>query len=321
MKKILHLIFSYVLMMGVALAQSSPQPFDLNTGNYSFSTWDSASAAGTYPANMMLHMIGSITPNENTPATGDWNCDYNLNIGSVIKGYDTLGIAFRITTNTVNNTCQVNPDASGNVYVGDGTIALNTTDRENINVSWKGRMLSSFVYNAATQNTRFFGIACQYRIGTTGAFTNVPGNYLFVCNSTDTTYHPQFYNETLSSTLPAACNNQPVVEVRWIYHQTAQNSGGPRPLMAFDDIQVSSDPIVTNLNKKTIADKKFSVYPNPAGNEFVQFNKTVTYQVYNMIGQPLTEVKTGKTFDASALSQGLYLIKTAEGEIFRLTKQ
>ncbi|HRG59933.1 MAG TPA: T9SS type A sorting domain-containing protein [Bacteroidia bacterium] len=319
-RKFLLLILCF--SVAFVFAQTSPTSFDLSTGTYTFLQWDSSSTinpAGTYPSNMKFHTLGTQNPDENTPANGDWACAYDLNTGCFIKGLAQQGFGFRNIGNSQTASCMSNGTGT-NIYVGDATIALNTTSCENISVSWIGRMISNFTYSDSTPVSRFYSIACQYRIGSSGTFTNVPGNYLFTCNSDSVTYKLVGTADTLVSILPDTCNNQPMVEIRWIYHQTAQNSGGPRPVLAVDDINITRD-IVTETYKPTIVKKALSIYPNPNLGGKVNLNKTCSFVVVDMLGHTVGKVTNGKEYNTDNLTKGAYFIKTNEGEIVKFLRQ
>jgi hypothetical protein len=302
-----------------ALAQTSPAPFDLSSGTYTFTQWDSLSAVATYPANMIFHTLGNQNPTENTPANGDWACSYGQINGCSIRGLALNGVSFRNIGQSQAPACMANGTGTS-IYVGDATVALNTTGCNNISVSWIGRMNSSFTYSDSTPVSRFYGIACQYRIGSTGAFTNVPGNYLFACNSDSITYKPLGSADTLISLLPDTCNNQPLIELRWIYHQTDQNSGGPRPVLSLDDINISRD-IITATGKSVEPYKALVVYPNPVTAGKINLNKTCNFVVVDMLGQVISKPVLAKDFAIDHLSRGFYFIKTSEGEIVKFIKQ
>jgi hypothetical protein len=181
-------------------------------------------------------------------------------------------------------------------------------------------MISNFTYSDSTPISRFYAIACQYRIGTTGPFTNVPGSYLFNCNSDSTTYKAFGTADTLSSVLPDTCNNQPLVEVRWIYHQTVQNAGGPRPVLGLDDINITRD-IVTATPKQQVQQKALYVYPNPIYNGKINLSKTSNFMVIDLLGQTVSKNNYSKEFNTDNLTKGVYFIKTSDGEIVKFIKQ
>jgi hypothetical protein len=320
MKKNLLFVLFFMIQIGV-FAQTSPTPFDLSSGTYSFTNWDSAASALTYPSNMIFHTLGNQNPDENTPANGDWACAYDLQAGCRVSGKGVIGASFINISNSQNASCMAN-GAGASIYVGDATVALNTISCENITVSWIGRMLNSFnfVNTPPNQVSRFYAIACQYRIGTTGAFTNVPGNYLFVCNSDSVTYKPLGATDTLVAVLPDTCNNQPVVEIRWIYHQTAQNAGGPRPIIGLDDINITRD-IVTAIATQNKNNKALYVYPNPIYTGKLSLSNATNFMVIDILGQTVNKAVFAKEFSVDHLSKGVYFIKTSEGEILKFIKQ
>jgi hypothetical protein len=320
MKKNILFVVLFIIQISV-FAQTSPAPFDLSSGTYTFTNWDSLSPALTYPTNLMFHTLGNQNPDESTPANGDWACSYDTLNQCWIKGKGTEGIAFRNTGSSQIPACMANGTGTS-IYVGDATVALNTTACENITVSWIGRMLNSFnfVNTPPNQVSRFYGIACQYRIGTTGAFTNVPGNYLFICNSDSATYKPLGTADTLVAVLPDTCNNQPVVEIRWIYHQTAQNAGGPRPILGLDDINITRD-IVTAVSTQNKNTKALFVYPNPILSGKLSLNNATNFMVVDILGQTVNKAIFAKEFSVDHLSKGIYFVKTSEGEILKFIKQ
>ena len=321
MKKNLLIFPLFCLLLSQAFAQTSPAPYDLSGGSYTFTQWDSTAPAATYPQNMIFHTLGTQNPDENAPATGDWACAYNLTTGCFVRGASQLGVAFRNIGQSQVHACMANGTGTS-IYVGDATVALNTTGCQNISLSWIGRMNSNFTYSDTSTPafSRFYGIACQYRIGTSGSFVNVPGNYIFNCNSDSVTYKPVGTADTLVSLLPDTCNNQPVVEIRWIYHQTAQNAGGQRPILALDDINITRD-IITSLPKSAEPFKALAVYPNPAVTGKINLNKTCNFVVLDMLGHAISRPVWARDFAVDNLSKGIYFIKTNEGEIVKFIKQ
>jgi hypothetical protein len=121
------------------------------------------------------------------------------------------------------------------------TIAINTTGFNSIQVNWDAMTIRN-PYDGGS-NTRINEMGLQYRVGTSGAFTNVTGS-TYQNNTTTQTgagvTTPQ-NNQSLSITLPAACNDQGIVQLRWIMRD-AGGSGG-RPGFAVDNISISGTPI------------------------------------------------------------------------------
>jgi len=111
-------------------------------------------------------------------------------------------------------------------------LAINTTGFSNIQVS----------YTAATQRQRLGqrtgAIGLQYRIGTSGNFTNILGTeYQNNPNRDNTSGTGSLNPQTISVTLPAACDNQSVVQLRWAYREVSGT--GSRPSFSIDDISIT----------------------------------------------------------------------------------
>ena len=78
-------------------------------------------------------------------------------------------------------------------------------------------------------NTRINEVTLQYRVGTSGSFTTLSGPGLEYQNNTTTqtgsgVTTPQNL-QSKSVTLPAACDNQPVVQIRWASRQVSGELG------------------------------------------------------------------------------------------------
>jgi hypothetical protein len=223
------LFFTFFLLISVwGKAQTNPTAFNLaSSGNYSFTTWAAASPAGTYPANMVFH---NFDVNDATLATAiaGSNITGVYNSASAtstrMNGLGAGGFSFK------NNNGTVVPPYV-NRRLGEAVLALNTTDRTNIQVSWLAGRVGS--------NTPVYAITCQYRIGTSGAYTTLPGTaqYLSTNASTSVAFGP--------ITLPASCDNKPVVQLRWAYTYISGTTTISCPQLFVDDISVTSIPLVT----------------------------------------------------------------------------
>src|SRR6185503_15320983 len=75
-------------------------------------------------------------------------------------------------------------------------------------------------------------VGLHFRVGTSGSFTNVPAGYV-----ADATTGPSQATlvTPVSAVLPAAANNQPIVQVRIM----TTNAVGNDELVGVDDIQVT----------------------------------------------------------------------------------
>jgi len=215
-------------------AQTNPTPYDLNLGTYTMTQWPNTSLAGTYPANMVFHMTANIDDRAEQVAIADYNCAYNLTSGARITGQGTSGFSF-INTGTLVCNC---------AYTGSAVLALNTTNRAQINVSWINQVIFS--------GTRPYGVRLQYRIGQTGAWLNVirAGNIVEYMAPLGTSGAATA--QTISTLLPTECENKPLVQVRWVYYQRPVFASGSRPQIQVDDITLSSSLQVGTATKLAI---------------------------------------------------------------------
>lgn len=170
-------------------------------------------------------------------------------------GSTALTTSFNVAAPTADQALAGTTNASTSGFVGDmngkigvlatGTniksvcLAINTTSLTNISVSF----LAATQRQVVTERINELGV--QYRIGTSGTFTNIVAstyqNNLAVANTTGTgSVNPI----TVSFTLPAACINQPIVQLRWI--QRDVSGAGGRPSFSIDDIAISGSPLLSS---------------------------------------------------------------------------
>ncbi|MBS1634530.1 MAG: hypothetical protein JST26_01320 [Bacteroidetes bacterium] len=187
---------------------SNPAAFNLASGNYSFNNWPTTSAIGTYPPNMIFH-YGDVNQTDPTlsqvNATQDYVYGYNYTAQSRINAKGSNGFSF-INTNPGHVSA-----TSGNV--GEAVVAVNTTCRNNIQVSWTA--------GTPTLNSRVYKLRAQYRVGTSGSYTDLPNSSLSQIEYTSTINANTNFGPI---TLPASCENQPVVQIRWGYYWSSGTS-------------------------------------------------------------------------------------------------
>jgi hypothetical protein len=205
----------FISLNGTATqAGSLPATFPLCTGPYQFNSWSDTNAAGTFPANMVFHTATGADPGPAANFNANYAGAYNLSSNSRINGLNNNGIEFRNT-----GTANVNGG-----FMGTALLGLNTINRNNIEVSWL----------AGTQfvGARDYRLTLEYRIGG-GAWQSIP-------NSTyqhDTLGNTQNFGPI---TLPADCDNQTQVFLRWKYYQELGSPTGTRPGLRLNNILVNS---------------------------------------------------------------------------------
>lgn len=134
-------------------------------------------------------------------------------------------------------------------FLNSGTVdnclalALNTSGQTNISVQYDVMTLRN-PYDG-TSNTRINEVTLQYRIGDTGNFTNITGieyqNSTTLQTGTGVTTPQDSAHRTLI--LPTACDNQSLVQLRWVNRQIS--GGGSRPSFAIDNFAALSGGVDT----------------------------------------------------------------------------
>ncbi|MFV8347957.1 HYR domain-containing protein [Flavobacterium sp. ZB4P13] len=118
-------------------------------------------------------------------------------------------------------------------------LAINTLGKSGIEVQYDAMVIRN-PYDG-TSNTRINEMVLQYRIGNTSIFNTLPvTSYLSNTVKQTTSGVTTALNPiTIKIILPAECDNQEVVQLRWV---SKQNSGaGSRPSFAIDNISIQND--------------------------------------------------------------------------------
>ena len=198
--------------------QTNPSAFDLSTGSFTFASQTASST--TYPSNMQGWATSS--NNISTAETTIPSTDQSLVASgtSSTSGLSNLG---------ANGFQFLSTSSSPNRKVGSLCVALNTSGRQNILINWTAQDMTS------SSSGTTMGMSFQYRIGTTGVFTDFGTSTLYQTLSTSQNSGQTYTNITL----PVICENSPIVQIRWIYYQIGL-TGTSRDAIRLDDITVSS---------------------------------------------------------------------------------
>jgi len=120
-------------------------------------------------------------------------------------------------------------------------LALKTTGNSGIQVQYDAMVIRNATGVGTTPTTRINELVLQYRVGTTGDFITLPSTVYantlvqkIGANDTD----PQ-NNQIIKVILPSECDNQAVVQIRWISRQVS--GAGSRSSFAIDNIIVGTD--------------------------------------------------------------------------------
>jgi hypothetical protein len=130
-------------------------------------------------------------------------------------------------------------------------LAINTGGQQNIQLSYDVMTIRNPYDGNA--NSRINEVILQYRIGDTGSFTNIIEtayqNDTLTQTGSGVTLPQHLLNKSVL--LPPACNNQPLVQLRWVNRQIG--GAGSRPSFAVDNIQAGGSgrdttaPVISNL--------------------------------------------------------------------------
>lgn len=239
-----------VAVSGIVSTPTNPTAFDLSIANYSFTAWDSLATLGSYPSNVRFWTTNELEADLDVIFADDWSCLYNLPNRSRILGEGANGISFVNTGNAqYEGTCDGSNPGGGNdlfnARPGAFVLTLNTTNRQNVSVSWVGR--TKFI------NGREYALRMQYR--TTDGNNDPNSGWLNFATPVEYNRQTNDGDSLLINTnLPSACNDLPFVQLRWVYYFTG-NGSGSRAHLGLDNIVVTSDAIGTSsivLNPSTL---------------------------------------------------------------------
>jgi predicted extracellular nuclease len=171
-------------------------------------------------------------------------------------------------------------------------INLNTTGLTNIKVAYQLRDIDGSADNAVQP------VALQYRLGNSGNFTNLPAGFVV-----DATTGPNLATQVtdVNVTLPAAADNLPIVQVRII----TTNAANDDEWVGIDDIRITGTPI-SSLPALTIND----VSSGEGNTGTTTFNFTVNLSVpapaggvtFNIATQDNTATTANSDYSAKSLA-------------------
>jgi len=175
-------------------------------------------------------------------------------------------------------------------------VELETTGYTNIKLS------SMITSGGANPGPRDFKV--QYRISG-GDWTDVPDSDFHTANDWTT-------GALINLTIPSVCNNQSLINIRWI--MTSDTASNGQVIAAdgkskIDNIFITGD--LLNGDDELFADN-VTVYPNPA-NDFIIVKSIVEAEVsvFNMNGQKVigAYINNSDRIDLSQLTSGIYLLR------------
>lgn len=189
-------------------------------------------------------------------------------------------------------------------------LAVNTTGKSNIKIIFDAMTIRNPWNPTASPTVKISknGLVLQYRVGTTGDFTTLsylPAEYSTNETNQETGTVGMDITTGLNAVLPAGCDNQSVVQIRWIYKRLESGkANGNRPTMALDNIEVKEISLpkttytwigVDNADW-TVASNWNPTRTSPNLFDVLQFNDGTTKTITNVISQNISQLKvTGNT--------------------------
>jgi hypothetical protein len=159
----------------------------------------------------------------------------------------SLATTYPITVPSTDRAITVFTNTMGAVHVGDfiGKMGIYSTSGTMVSICLSivttGVTNIQVGFDAMTQrneNTRVNELGLQYRIGTTGTFTNIAsGTYQNTLLPTNTTGTGSVNISPRISTLPVAAEGQPIVQLRWVIRQVS--GSGNNVGFALDNISIT----------------------------------------------------------------------------------
>ncbi len=225
--------------MGVAGADTTPQnlPFSqawTNTGLITISDdWNGVPGIIGYRGDALAATTG-VDPQTILVDGTSTPIDVNAN-QTLPNTFTTGGVTeFELTDATIALA------GSGTARAPFILLNLNTTGASGVNVAYRLRDLETGADNAIQP------VALHYRVGNSGSFTNVPAAFV-----ADATAGPNVAGPDIpvSVSLPAAADNQPLVQVRIMTSDAVGND----EWVGVDDIVVSTAPVGNTLAINDVA--------------------------------------------------------------------
>lgn len=98
---------------------------------------------------------------------------------------------------------------------------------------------------------------------------------------------------------------------------TATSTYDGTGVVRFDMITVTADGTLSNA-AFNVEETAFKIAPNPAHQEVVNFNKTVDFEVYDVVGKMIFQAQNARMLDTKNFNSGIYFIKTSSGATQKL---
>jgi trimeric autotransporter adhesin len=222
-------LLTFVMLAGMMMVgnmswgQTNPAPHNLSTSNFSFTGFASGTTT-SYPTSIQGHKFSAERTTANL--TGTANGDRVLDDNSTLIGTGSIRNEIAGGISLLN---------SGSNHIGAIVLAVNSTGREALKVTFTALQLNS---GGSGATDRINGVRLQYRVGTSGDYSDVASTEYLSTNTASQNAASTFTDVAL----PTACSNEPIVQLRWVYYISSGSANG-RDRISIDDISVTSVPL------------------------------------------------------------------------------
>lgn len=213
-------LLSLCLLSIQAFSQTNPYPHPLRGSDFICNALNSDDSV-TYPESMQGWSGAQLVLEPTAPTGVQANGDDPLcttcsgDFVSAISNYGADGFAIQRTSGN-------GPNGRHPLALA---VAINTIGVKTITLSW---LAQTYVFNLFPSQTT---VQVQYRIGHTGAWTNLP-TQIYTADPSGAA------SLTVSDTLPSAVENKPEVQLRWIYYIQSNFTSGDR--IGIDNISIKA---------------------------------------------------------------------------------
>ncbi|KAF2342515.1 T9SS-dependent choice-of-anchor J family protein [Flavobacterium tistrianum] len=227
--RLLALLCFFCCISGDLFAQTNPAPQSIPFKQY-FDTF--AVTSTTYPD-------GFQGWNASTPSSLGTPSNFTTTVTSD-KTMSSGGSASSSGGNIYNYNQKIG-FLNASTYLDQSIVlALKTEMHTGVQVEYDAMVVRN-PYVAGTTTNRINEMALQYRVGETGNFITLSESLFRNNTTTRTKESDPLQTEHIRVTLPAECDNKPVIQVRWISRQVS--GAGSRPAFAIGKIDVTEDDL------------------------------------------------------------------------------
>lgn len=218
-----------------------PEARILYDADFVFEEWSAEEPEYTYPEHMLFLQSDLDDPEVDDPLSFPYHIkpdEYHNDDGHAI------GYPYQATRRTRLNGLGEDGISLINTGrerdLGGVLLAINTKDITTLRAEW--------IVGTLLRNSRMYGLALFYRIGTSGDFQPVG-------NNTSSFYQARYdgHEEQVDATLPEEVYDESYVQLLWRYYHINGNDG-PRAQLRLDDITIGSVPGTTEINDVSYAE-------------------------------------------------------------------